>query len=97
MGFKQSIGLEWTDLVEKPVMKEIENESANNGGDTDYYDIPKNALVLQDLIEYKKMNFSQGNIAKAIYRMNDYSHSSAVRDLNKIIWYAQRELERLSK
>jgi len=26
MGFKQSIGLDWTDLVEKPVIKEIEEE-----------------------------------------------------------------------
>ena len=67
----------------------------NNGGDTDYYNIPKGASVLQDLIEYKNMNFSQGNIIKAVYRMNDYSHSSAVRDLNKVIWYAQREIKRI--
>lgn len=74
---------------------EIEFIPLNNGGDTDYYDIPKNAKVLQDLIEIKNMNFSQGNIIKAIYRMNDYSHSSAIRDLNKIIWFAQREIKRL--
>ena len=69
--------------------------SKNNGGDTDYYLTPKDNKTLQDLIEYKNMNFSQGNIIKAIYRMNDYSHSDAERDLNKIIWYAQRELKRL--
>jgi hypothetical protein len=69
--------------------------SKNNGGDTDYYQIPKNSETLQDLIEYKELNFSQGNILKAIYRMNDDSHSSKERELNKIIWFAQRELKRI--
>lgn len=73
---------------------EVEN-AVNNGGITDYYATPKQNETLQDLIEHKAMNFSQGNIFKAVYRMNDYSHSAAERDLNKIIWFAERELKRI--
>ena len=67
----------------------------NNGGTTDYYAVPSNAETLQDLIEYKNMSWSQGNIFKAAYRLTDESHSTAERDLNKIIWFAQRMLNQL--
>lgn len=67
----------------------------NSGGDTDYYLIPKNAEMVQDLIEYKDMNFAQGNILKAIYRLGNCKHSDAIRDLEKIIWFANRELKRI--
>ena len=66
----------------------------NNGGDTAYYDLPNNAKVLQDLIEYKNMNFSIGNIFKACYRVGECEHSDLTRELNKIIWFAKRELSR---
>ncbi len=69
----------------------------NNGNDTDYYNIPADAEMLQDLIEHKNMNFSLGNIFKAIYRANDSTHSSYERDLNKILWFANRELNRIKK
>ena len=67
----------------------------NNGGSTDYYKLPSSATDLQDLIEFKNMNFAQGNIFKAIYRLNDSHHSDNIRDLNKVIWFAQREISRL--
>jgi hypothetical protein len=67
----------------------------NNGGSTDYYKVPVGTTDLQDLIEHKDMNFSQGNIFKAIYRANDTHHSSYQRELNKIIWFAERELKRI--
>lgn len=69
--------------------------SDNNGGSTDYYKLPNGATELHDLIEAKEMNFAIGNIFKACYRMGNVSHSDAIRDLNKIVWFAQRELERL--
>jgi hypothetical protein len=72
-------------------------DSQNNGGSTDYYALPSDATDLQDLIEHRDMNFAQGNIFKAIYRANQEHHSSYERDLNKIIWYACRELGRLQK
>ena len=62
------------------------------GGSTDYYKIPAGAKDLQDLIEYKNMNFAQGNIFKAIYRIKDKGNLKY--DLNKIIWFAERELNR---
>ena len=68
----------------------------NNGGDTDYYKVPPGASMLQDLIEYKNMSWNQANIFKAAYRLGD-SHSSVERDLNKIIWFANRMLQQLSK
>lgn len=67
----------------------------NNGGPTDYYNIPNDISEIQDLIEYKEMNFAQGNILKAIYRQG--GHSSYERDLNKIIFFAQRELQRITQ
>ncbi len=76
---------------------EIFKTSTNNGGTTDYYAVPSSVSTLQDLIELKSMNFAQGNIFKAVYRLNDPHHSDAIRDLNKIIWFAQRELSRLQK
>lgn len=69
----------------------------NNGGSTDYYKIPEGAKDLQDLIEYKKMNFSQGNIFKAIFRAGEEHHSSYERDLHKIIFFAERELKRIER
>lgn len=59
------------------------------------YGLPENCKELQDLIEYREMNFALGNIFKAVYRMGSCSHSDKVRDLNKIIWFANRELERI--
>jgi len=74
-------------------------KSINNGGSTGYYSLPPSSSDIQDLIEHRDMNFSQGNIFKAVYRANSptNSHSSYERDLNKIIWFAQRELARLQK
>lgn len=71
------------------------DSSVNNGGSTDYYKLPDSAIDLQDLIEFKSMNFAQGNIFKAVYRCNNENHSSYERDLNKIIWFVQRELKRI--
>jgi len=67
----------------------------NNGGSTDYYKLPSGATELQDLIEYKNMGFSVGNIMKSAYRLGECDHSDKIRDLNKIIWFAKRELSRL--
>ena len=69
--------------------------TANNGGSTDYYKLPSSATDLQDLIEFKNMNFAQGNIFKAIYRLNDTHHSDTIRDLNKAAWFINREIQRL--
>lgn len=65
------------------------------GGSTPHqYGLPEGATELQDLIEHRRMNFAMGNIFKACYRAGTCSHSSRQRDLRKIIWFAQRELDR---
>lgn len=72
-------------------------KSNNNGGSTDYYKIPSNAKDLQDIIELRNLNFAQGNILKAAWCFNIGRHESTTyeRELNKIIWFCQRELNRI--
>lgn len=70
------------------------HKAENYGGSTDYYKLPESATDLQDLIEHKDMNFATGNIFKAAYRLGNCSHSDKIRDLNKIIWFANRELNK---
>ena len=66
------------------------------GGSTpSQYGLPEGATDLQDLIEHRDMNFAIGNIFKACYRMNNCGHSDLIRDVNKILWFAKRELDRL--
>ena len=71
--------------------------SHNNGGKTDYYDLPKDAKCCQDIIEWRDMNFQQGNIFKVAFTFNHGRHDATTyeRELNKIIYFAQRELERI--
>lgn len=68
---------------------------SSNGWLTEYYELPENAKELQDLIEFKNMNFAIGNIFKAAYRLGDKKGTSKEYDLNKIIFFAERELYRL--
>lgn len=62
-----------------------------------YYELPEGCQELQDLIEYKQMNFAIGNMFKAIYRLGEKDGNTKKYDLEKIIWFAQREIERIQK
>ena len=68
----------------------------NNGGSTDYYKL-LGVKDLQDIIENRNMNFAQGNILKAAFCFNVGRHegTSYERELNKIIYFAKRELQRI--
>jgi hypothetical protein len=68
----------------------------DDGGTTSYYQFPNNVEQLQDLIEYRNMNFAVGNIFKAAWRLGQ-GNSDEARDLRKIVWFAKRELARISK
>ena len=77
--------------------------TVDNGGTTSYYDVPEGAVTLNDLIEHKHMPFWQGEIFKATYaladraiRTNNFA-SSEQRELNKIIYFAERRLAMLAK
>lgn len=91
---KEPMKPEFEGTIEGFKPKQIEN---NNGGKTDYYDLPEKAISIQDLIEHREMNFSIGNIFKACYRFGKQSHSNEIRDLNKIIYFANRQLDILNK
>lgn len=66
------------------------------GGSTpSQYALPPDATELQDLIEYREMNFAMGNIFKACYRVKD--GVDPLYDIRKIIWFAKREEARLIK
>jgi hypothetical protein len=69
----------------------------SDGGSSSYYELPDGAKELQDLIEHRNMNFAIGNIFKACYRKGRKSGVDAIYDINKIIWYAEREKARLER
>lgn len=64
------------------------------GWSSDYYVLPSDATELGDLIEHKDMNFNVGNIFKASYRLGGKEGTTRQYDLEKIIFFAQRELNR---
>lgn len=67
------------------------------GWSSHYYELPQGAEELQDLIEYRNMNFAVANIFKAAYRLGDKPGTSELYDLDKILWFAQREKARILK
>jgi len=68
----------------------------SDGGSTPgYYALPEGCREIQDLIEFKSMNFALGNIFKACYRLGQKQGTDATYDLKKIIYYAERELRRI--
>ena len=67
-------------------------EDTAGGSTPSQYGLPDGAKELQDLIEYREMNFAVGNIFKAAYRLGKCDHSDRMRDLRKIQWFVEREL-----
>jgi hypothetical protein len=72
-------------------------EGHNNGGSTDYYKFNPEWKDCQDVIEDRKMNFAQGNIFKSAFCFNTGRHeaSNYKRELYKIKWFVDRELNRI--
>lgn len=50
-----------------------------------------------DAIEDWELNFSRGNAVKYIARAGRKSSDTEVQDLEKALWYIQRELDRIKK
>ena len=67
------------------------------GGSSDYYKFPEGAREIMDLIEHKNMSFALGNIFKAVYRLGDKPGVTQMYDLEKIIYFAEREITRLNR
>ncbi len=75
---------------------EEDKQKLITGWSSAYYELPEGATELADLIDHKEMNFNVGNIFKAAYRLGNKHGTTAQYDLEKIIWYASRELKRVS-
>ena len=75
----------------------IDDKSLNNGGSTDYYKFKENWKECADIIEDREMNYNQGNIFKSAFCFNIGRHNATdyQRELNKIVYFANRELERI--
>lgn len=78
-------------------MNKQQDKITSDGKATSYYDFPKGAKTLNDIIEFKDMNFARGNIFKAVYRLGEKNGIDDEYDLNKIIYYAKRMLKRIKK
>ena len=65
----------------------------NNGAYASYYEMHDDWKTLQDVIEEREMNFSQGEILKASFTFNTGRHdgTSPIRDLEKIMFYSHRQ------
>lgn len=70
-------------------------KEASDGSTASYYELPKGAAELQDLISAKNMNAQIGEIFRECYRYGQASHSDELRGIKKILFYAQAELKRL--
>ena len=77
--------------------KNSPDKEHSDGSTASYYELPASATELQHLISFKDMNAQIGEIFRACYRYNQVAHSDARRDIKKIIFYANAELERLEK
>lgn len=69
----------------------------SDGSTARYYELPDGATELQHLISHKNMNAQIGEIFRSCYRYNEVDHSDMLRDAKKIRFYAQAEIDRLTK
>ena len=67
----------------------------SDGSTASYYELPKDAKELQDLISHKDMNAQIGEIFRSCYRYGQASHSDQLRDAKKIRFYIDAEIKRL--
>ena len=67
----------------------------SDGSTASYYELPRGAKELQDLISHRNMNSQIGEIFRACYRMGRAAHSDELRDAKKILFYAKAEGARL--
>jgi hypothetical protein len=77
-------------------VKKLErSERVSDGSTASYYELPKGAKELQDLISHKDMNTQIGEIFRSCYRYGQASHSDQLRDAKKIRFYINAEIKRL--
>lgn len=69
----------------------------SDGSTAKYYELPEGATELQHLISHKNMNAQIGEIFRSCYRYDEVDHSDMLRDAKKMRFYAQAEIDRLTK
>lgn len=69
----------------------------SDGSTASYYELPPESKELQDLISYKNMNGQIAEIFRACFRYGEVEHSEMLRDAKKIRFYADAEIERLTR
>ncbi len=90
-------GMERVDLEDPESFADHLDAAKNNGGDTDYYQFKKGWKDAMDIVEDREMNYAQGNIFKVAITFNMGRHDGTdyERELNKIIFFAEREKSRI--
>ena len=86
---------EWQEAQKK--VDEVLSVAISHGSTASYYELPKKAKELQDLISHRNMNAQIGEIFRATYRYGQSSHSSELRDAKKIRFYINAEIKRLEQ
>lgn len=86
-----------TKVGSTPKERALRLVSKSDGSTADYYELPKGAKELQDLISHKNMNAQIGEIFRACYRYGQVAHSKMLRDAKKIKYYAEAEIKRLER
>jgi hypothetical protein len=71
--------------------------SISDGSSADYYKVPTGTTEAQDVISDRNMNAQIGEIFRTCVRYGYASHSDQLRDAKKILFYAQAEVDRLTK
>jgi len=84
-----------SELKGRPVMPV--SPAKSDGSTADYYQLPKGATQLQDLISDRNMNAQIGEIFRAAYRFGRAAHSDQLRDAKKIKFYIEAEIKRLEQ
>ena len=74
---------------------ELPDKTLSDGSTAAYYELPKGAKELQDLISHRDMNAQIGEVFRSCYRYGIASHSDKLRDAKKIKFYIDAEIKRL--
>jgi hypothetical protein len=98
--FEEVLNKNIVTTFERPKIEE--DTGRNNGGKTDYYQIESAPFPINDFddfAEWRKLNGFQFNMGKVMWTFNVGRHNGTdyIRDLNKVIHYANREKKRVQR
>ena len=85
------------DVLVTSFMLGVEREPT--GLDAPYYDLPENIHSAQDLIEYLRLDFANGNILKSLIREHgaQTKTTDTLYEAQKRFYFAERHLRRVQK